>query len=609
MSNFQLFQRFKSQGLQQPVAEDERISDNEKSGEFEKQPVPQVNEKAAPAALKSEDPSSDLDNEEFTKGAQAGVRNMEAITSVWSRNHLIAAYIMIWIIYFVDAMQQSTSYTLAAYITSDFSSHSLLATTSVMSSLIGGLTKLPLAKVIDIWGRPHGYLLMVVVLTIGLIMMAACKDVETYAAAQVFYWVGYNGLTYVLGIFVADTSSLKNRGFMLAYIASPYIATAWIGGPLAASFLKTTGFRWAFGIWSIVTPVVTLPLFFLFWHNYQKAKKAGLIVHTPSGRTTMQSLKHYLIEFDVFGILLLLAGFSLFLLSFNIYGKQPLGWKSPMIICFLVFGVLLLVGFVVFERYFAPVTFIPYELLLDRSVVGACILAATLFVSFYIWNSYFYSFNIVVMNQSITNASYIGNIYTIGSCFASLIVGLLIRWSGRIKWIALYFGVPVTILGVGLMMQFRQPGENIGYVVMCQIFIAFSGGACVITEQMIAMAATTHQYVAVVLAVEGMFSSVGGAIGSTIAAAVWQHVFPQKLREYLPESAQANVTDIAGSMIIQTSYAIGTPERDAINRAYGDAQRDMLIAATAVLAIGMAGVIAWRDIKVKNFKQVKGTVF
>jgi|SRR5690606_23673837 len=88
-------------------------------------------------------------------------------------------------------MQQSTSFALSPYITSSFSKHSLLATTSVMSSLIGGLTKLPLAKIIDIWGRPHGYLLMVITLTVGLIMMAACQNVETYAAAQVFYWLGY----------------------------------------------------------------------------------------------------------------------------------------------------------------------------------------------------------------------------------------------------------------------------------------------------------------------------------------------------------------------------------------------------------------------------------
>jgi hypothetical protein len=59
-----------------------------------------------------------------------------------------------------------------------------------MSSIIGGLVQLPLAKILDIWGRPQGYALMAFFLTMGLVMMAACKNVETYAAAQVFYWVG-----------------------------------------------------------------------------------------------------------------------------------------------------------------------------------------------------------------------------------------------------------------------------------------------------------------------------------------------------------------------------------------------------------------------------------
>lgn len=79
---------------------------------------------------------------------------------------------------------------LTAYVTSSFNQHSLIAATSVMSNIIGGLIKLPLAKVLDIWGRPHGYLLMIGFLTVGLIMMAGCNNVETYAAAQVFYWVG-----------------------------------------------------------------------------------------------------------------------------------------------------------------------------------------------------------------------------------------------------------------------------------------------------------------------------------------------------------------------------------------------------------------------------------
>lgn len=395
---------------------------------------------------------------------------------------------------------------------------------------------------------------------------------------------------------------------MFAFVSSPYIATVWIGRAIATSFLNGAGFRWGFGIFAIVTPVMSMPLFTLFAWNYRKAKKAGLMPVRESGRTTIQSIKYYIIEFDLAGLLLLAAGLALFLLSFNLYSFQKLGWKSPMIICMLVFGLLLLVAFALYENYVAPKTFLPYELLVDRTVFGACILAAVLFVEFDIWDSYFSSFLQVVNNLSITQASYIVNIYSIGSCFWSLIVGAVIRWSGRFKWIALYFGVPLTILGVGLMIAFRQPDVNIGFIIMCQIFIAFSGGTLVICEEMAAMAAVSHQYIAVILAVEGIFANIGSAIGSTVAAAIWTGVFPKKSAEYLPEESQTNLTSVYGDLSVQLSYDVGSPTRDAIVRAYGDAQKLMIISATAILLLAVGSVAVWRDIKVKDFKQVKGRV-
>ncbi|KAK2746929.1 MFS siderochrome iron transporter 1 [Onygenales sp. PD_40] len=548
------------------------------------------------------------DDDSISQEAQPGVKDIEAITKVWSRNHLIAAYVMIWCIAFVDTMQQGMAFALTPYVTSSFALHSLTATTSIMSNIIGGLFKLPLAKILDIWGRPQGYFLMVVFVTIGLIMMAACENVQTYAAAQVFYWVGYNGLTYTIGIFIADTSALKNRALMFAFVSSPYIATVWVGGPLATAFLNGPGFRWGYGAFAIITPAVTLPLWALFAYNYNKAKKAGLVSEEKGNRTFMESAKYYFIEFDVIGILLLAGGLALFLLPFSLYSYQPDQWRSSMIICMIIFGGLMIIGFGFYEKYVAPVCFIPFNLLVDRTVLGACILAGSIFVSFYIWDAYFISFLQVVDDLNVTQSSYIANIYSIGSCFWSVIVGILIRWTGRFKWLAVYFGVPLTILGVGLMINFRQPDVNIGYIIMCQIFIAFAGGTVVITEQMAAMAATSHQYVAVVLALEAMFSSIGGAVGLTVAAAIWTGIFPKKLAEYLPAEEQANLTTIYGDLKVQKSYAVGTPARDAINQAYGDAQKAMLIGGTAVLAISLVGAAMWRDIKVKDFKQVRGRV-
>lgn len=59
-----------------------------------------------------------------------------------------------------------------------------------MSGIIGGVLKLPLAKILDIFGRPQGFALMTAFLVLGLILMASCNSVQVYAAAQIFYWVG-----------------------------------------------------------------------------------------------------------------------------------------------------------------------------------------------------------------------------------------------------------------------------------------------------------------------------------------------------------------------------------------------------------------------------------
>ncbi|KAI5310417.1 MFS siderochrome iron transporter 1, partial [Ascosphaera atra] len=130
------------------------------------------------------------DSDGDTSAAQQGIKDVEAMTHVWTRGHLIAAYVLIWLITFIDAMQQNMSSSLTAYVTSSFSAHSLTSVTGIVANLIGGISKIPLAKILDLWGRPHGFALMVVILTLGLIMMAGCNNVQTYCAAQVFYWVG-----------------------------------------------------------------------------------------------------------------------------------------------------------------------------------------------------------------------------------------------------------------------------------------------------------------------------------------------------------------------------------------------------------------------------------
>ncbi|EXJ71557.1 uncharacterized protein A1O5_05365 [Cladophialophora psammophila CBS 110553] len=548
-------------------------------------------------------------NEPPDRTAQSGVRDIEATTVAWTTNALIFAYVMLWITYFVEGMLGGVTAALNPYVTSAFALHSLTPTVGVLSSVIGGVTNLTLAKILDVFGRPQGYLFCVSLATVGLIMMAACNSVESYAAAQVFYTVGNNGLQYSLSVFVADTSKLRNRGLMQAIVSTPNLITCWLAGPISTGFLNGPGWRWAFGMFTILVPAVALPLWGLLLKNYFKAKNLGLISKSNSQPNSLQSVLHYCCEFDAIGLLLISAGFALFLLPFDLYTLQAKGWDSALVISMLVIGVALIITFVIWEKFFVSTTFMPYSLLLDRTVFGACILSATLFISYYCWASFLGSFLQVVNGLSVTDASYVQQTYTVCSVLCSVGVGAFIHYTGRFKPVCLYVGMPLSILGVGLMINFLGPSGNIGYIVMCQIFLSVGSGIVVICDEIAILAAASHQHTAVCIAVLSMFASVGGAIGLTIASAIWQDIFPKKLADYLPAKDLPDLLLIYADLSTQLSYPMGSDTRLAIQHAYADAQKMLLTAGTAVWVAGVIGVLLWRNINVIGIRQTKGHVW
>ncbi|CAH0057594.1 unnamed protein product [Clonostachys solani] len=536
---------------------------------------------------------------------QSGVQAMEAVTTVWTKKHIAIAYGMIWLIYFVISIQEVVLRALNPFVVSDFSRHSLTPVVTIISSIVGGLSKLPIGKILDTWGRPQGLALTLLFWVMGIVMMAACRNVETYAAAQVFSSVGAQGVSYCLTIFIADTSSLLNRSLMLAFASSPYIVTPWIGGPVSDRIIAGIGWRWGFGIWTIITPIIVIPLPLFFFYMNREARKAG-VLPKESKPLTFQAVKDFIVQFDVLGLLILATGMSLLLLSFSIYSYQAEQWRSALIICFLIFGVVLIGLFILYEIYLAPVKFIPMNLLADRTVLFGGIMFTFIFANSAIWGSYFTSMLMVVWNTGVEKATYISNIYRVGSCFSGLLIGYAVRYTGRFKWVACYFAIPLMMLGVGLMIKFRQPEENLGYIVMTQIFVAFAGGPIVLAGEMAMMTPLEHQHVAAIIAILDLFSSIGTAVGSTVAAAIWTGTFKEALRKHLP--TEKLVDSIYGSLYTQLAYKPGTEIRHGISLAYGESQRYMLITSVCLLAGGLLSSFLWRDISLKNLKQVRGNV-
>lgn len=92
----------------------------------------------------------------------------------------------VWVYYLVGGFKGNIFATLTPFATSDFASHSLIPVIGIVSSALTAASYIPIAKMLDLWGRAEGVLLMAGFATLGTIMLAASKNLPTYCAATVY---------------------------------------------------------------------------------------------------------------------------------------------------------------------------------------------------------------------------------------------------------------------------------------------------------------------------------------------------------------------------------------------------------------------------------------
>ncbi|EJP67798.1 siderophore iron transporter mirB [Beauveria bassiana ARSEF 2860] len=537
---------------------------------------------------------------------QDGVREVRAITTIWTKWTLWSMFALLYLISFVDYLQNALDYALSPYITSAFGQHGLLNVGGILSTIIGGCAPLALAKVIDIWGRVEGFLFMLLICVIGMIMKAVSHNVETYVAAHTLYWAGHIGIRYVIGVIISDMTSLKNRMIFIGFSNTPRIATAFAGPAIGKLFYEKSNFRWAFGAFTIILIASCMPAIGLMMAMYRKARKQGIVEKRQrSGRTLLQSLKFYAIELDLVGIFVLMFALSFLLLPFSLAPRAPQKWETPYIIALLVLGVLLFPVFYVWEAKLAPVQFLPFRYLKQGTIIGSSLLVGFMFLSTFCWNTYFYSYLLVVNRQPIDDAGYIVNTFSLTACFFAPIIGFIISYTGDFKWTA-YSGVPIMLLGTALLIPFRQPSAPVGMLVFTQFLVGLGSQVFSSCSTIAIMAPVTHQYIAVVNAIAGLFGGVGAAIGIAIAGAMWNNMIPDQLYQRLPEASKANTSIIFGDITIQQSFLDGTPERDAVVGSYAHVMRLMVIAGAAFMPLCLVCVFSWKNINVRKIEEEQG---
>ncbi|GME26765.1 Fungal trichothecene efflux pump [Neofusicoccum parvum] len=506
-------------------------------------------EKPLPAETAPDDRGSS--DAESVHSAQAGVKRIEAVSTAWTKWSLISAYAGLYLMACATSLEQQTVNLLLPFATSSYGVHSLLATVTVVQAIVNSVIKPPMGKIADVFGRFESFTFAVVVYTVGYIQQAASNNINTYASAQIFYAAGSQGLQVLQQIFIADTTDLLNRALFSTIPDIPFLATVWIGPEIAGSILPN--WRWGYGMWAIILPVAFLPLALALFLNQRKAGKMGLLPRSPfNDKSIFYVLKTLWYELDFFGLLLLAAAVSLILIPLTIATRQSDGWASGKIIAMLVVGIVCLIVFPFWERSktLAPRAFFPRDLFRERTVLAGIAIAFFYFTS----------------------------------TVSSVVVSFLIKYTGHYKYFVT-LGACIYMMGLGLMYRYREEGVSTATLVGCQIATGIGGGLLNVPAQLGVQASASHQEVAAATAVFLTILEIGGAVGSAISGAIWTSSVPDKLERYLPTEIKDQASLIYGNVTLaSTGWAMGTPERMAINRAYQETMHTLLTVAVCVAA-------------------------
>ncbi|KZT25469.1 drug:h+ antiporter [Neolentinus lepideus HHB14362 ss-1] len=526
-----------------------------------------------------------------------GVKTVEATEQVYGRYSRWFLFLGLASAAYIYSLDGCTTPYYLTFATSTFGEHSLISAIQVSQSIIIAVGKPVIAKIADISSRGIAYLIVLVFYVLGYILIASASGIASIAGGIITYSMydsPHSGLQLLTQIIIADITTLKWRGLVSALVSSPFLINAWVGANIADSILKNAGWRWGYRMFIILVPLALAPLIVTLLWAERKAKRLGIVdrtihghsrIHTRSlsvvssgflgqKRTRVGKVWRTLETLDFVGLVLFGLAVYLVLIPFTLAKENGSGWLS-------VLGCVLFGLFIVWERKFAKRPLFPLRLVHNWSVVAACLIGFTDFVSFYLTFTYLYSFILVVKTWTLIEANYFLQTQMLGLTVAGIMVGILMRYLQRYKPL-LIFGLCIRLLGVGLMVRSRGAKGSTFELVLTQLLQGAGGGFAAISSLVGAQASVHHLDLAMVTAMVLLLTEIGGAVGGAFAGAIWANVMPQKLRAYLPNLSQKEIEELYGSIQKAAEHPRGHPVREGVIHAYDDTMMIMCVTATVL---------------------------
>ncbi|KAI7864362.1 major facilitator superfamily domain-containing protein [Spinellus fusiger] len=465
----------------------------------------------------------------------------------------------------------------------------ILLFTGILSTILYILqtSLLPMySKLADIVGRPEAYSLSILLYLISFAIMATANNYEALVGGKIIYALGYSGISILGHILIGDMTNVVNRGIYQSLYSLPYLINLFIASTVADEFLKRGQWRWAYGLNCILLVVTGAPLIIGLWHVQWKLKHSGLLEtlvreQEEQPKTTFwERCRWLIIEIDLIGSILLVAGLCLILLPLVLAIPRWGGWSSGLTIGTLLGGVLCWILFVYWEWKVALKPIIPLAKWESRTpIYGVLVVSIISLTASANWQ-YLSTYLQISRGVDAKTAIFLECGYNVAYILMEVIVGLMMA-RFKIWRLFVWSGIAIILVGFGIMIPARLPESSNAFVVISQAVVGFGNGMLFTPVLVAVQSSVPHDDLAIVTALFQVGGSIAISIGSTIAGALWNSMLPQKLAEYVP--GDYSYLDIIGSI----DYVLALPEEQyrGVVKAYGEVQKTISIIALGITVL------------------------
>ncbi|KAL2811499.1 MFS general substrate transporter [Aspergillus granulosus] len=424
-----------------------------------------------------------------------------------STKRLLLVLGSIWLGVFLAALDSTIVATLTGPISSSFNSLSLLSWLAT-AYLISNAACQPLSgRLTDIFSRKAGLIFSNVVFAIGNLICGLAQSEWTIILGRAVAGIGGGGLTAIATFVTSDLVPLRRRGVWQGIGNICFGLGSGLGGVFGGWIHDTLGWRWAFLIQVPFVVVSTILVTFT--------------IHIPA----KESQKDKLRRVDFLGAITLVIALVLLLLGLNTGGNQ-FPWTHPLILTTLPLSAVVLGIFIYIEANYTSEPIIPVRLLLNRTVLAACL--TNWFTTMSVFGLLFYvPIFFQVQGLSATAAGLRLVPQAVGCSIGSLGAGFLMRATGRYK---IYNHITMVLLVASsaliCTLTFSTPTS------LPLLYFLLSGTAYggMLTITLVALiSAVDHEHHAVITSASYAFRSTGSSIGITIASAVFQNILKNGL--------------------------------------------------------------------------------